>query len=66
MGAFFSFSDIRIFAQMIFHIYDHCLANQTHLHMKGCAPELVLKSNSTHGLFNSLEHSRGEIDRRVT
>ena len=47
MGAFFSFSDIRIFAQMIFHIYDHCLANQTHLHMKGCAPELVFKSNST-------------------
>ena len=27
----------------ICNLHVHCLANQTHFHMKGCAPGLVLK-----------------------
>ena len=26
-----------------FYLHVHCLANQTHFHMKGCAPGLVMK-----------------------
>ena len=35
-----------------FYLHVHCLANQTHFHMKGCAPGLVLKQRQK-AIFNN-------------